>query len=712
MTKRERHTGCGEQMTLLTRRARDDLGTLVGQLTSAQGDRRRELQALLQRRLTDPGQLADSSVLPADHPLRRQARIVQQLFSAVTTAPLSTGALAGLDTIPRQSPLAPWKLLIRALDAFYRRADELAEANLARIPADSGPGRLVPVLRALLSKTDTLAESEFPDPSAHVAALLEQVSAGNHARRSQLSQALLSHNENPPRATLQPFLPWLATLPASHRHTFIRTMLHHWQRNGGLSPGLIDLLSHQSIDPDMQRLAALSLEHRHWDGALLLWDAYLSAAQAAGRLSPSSPETVHILLHMSDLFPSAPQQILDDLGLASEQALRHLIRTGQFPAVFDRAALLDRARQAVGALSPQLGARVFRASLAYHERRDVKRAEAEAEAWHSAYPHDLEPLLYLLETAEKRGAVRKALDFVAKAEALNRLHPQLRHSRFRLLLSRAERRIQEAKSTLALADLERLAQEPRANEGDTKAYLLSLNWALAHKMGDAASAQNLAQTLARTVNNQALHALILATVSEITKVSRPQWSAKIPSLQAIEGLARACALFGALNHRVAVPDSFVSQVEKNLDKATVAQLHALCHGGLAIGQPTLTYIAAGHGLRYPEPHLHRFLLARGKSLGGILTHAHQTRARNCLRAARELANRTRDKEATDQAAAALDTLPTWGEIEAVLLAAPHHPPSQAQIDLALEVERRHTTPPRLAGHAAAHRPTLSQEALR
>ena len=707
MAKRKRHT-----------RVRGDLSTPLSELSSAEGDRRRELVALVQRRLTDPGQLADSSALPAEHPLRRQAGIVRQLFSAVTSAPLPTDALAGLDTIPRQSPLAPWKLLIRALDAFYRHADQLAEANLSRIPADSGPGRLVPVLRALLGKTDTPAGPGVPDPGVHGAALLEQVSAGNHTRRSQLrqlSQALGSQNEDQALAALQHLLPWLATLPTGHRHTFMRTVLHHWQRNGGLPPGLIDLLSHQNIDPDMPRLAALSLEYNQWDGALLLWDAYLSAAHAAGRLSPRGPETVCILLHMSELFPSDPQQMLDDLGLASEQELRHVIRTGQLLAVFDRAALLDRARQAVWAVSAQLGAQVFRALVAHYERRDAKRAEAEAEAWHSTYPHDLEPLLYLIEAAEKRGALRKALGFMAKAEALNRLHPQLRHSRFRLLLSSAERRIQAAKPVLALADLERLAREPRVNDGDIKAYLLALNWALAHKTADTVGAQDLAQTLARAVNNQALHALILATVSEITQVSRPQWSAKVSPPQAVEGLARACALFGALDRRVAVPDSFVSQVEKNLDDASVAQLHALCQGGLALGRPALTYIAAGHGLRHPEPHLHRFLLARGRSLGGSLTRTHQTRARNCLRAARELANRARDREAVDQASAALDTLPAWGEVEALLLGAPHHthrPPSQAQIDLTLEVERRHTTPPRLSGHASADRPALPQEAPR
>lgn len=710
MAKRKRYAGCGGQVTPLAQRASNDLDALLSELSHATGGRRRQLHALLRGRLTDPGRLADSPALPASHPLRRQADIVRRLFEAVTTAPLPPGASADLDTIPRQSPLAPWKLFIRALDAFYRRADDRAEADLARIPTDSGPGRLVPILRALLAGAETPAAGADFAPGTPQAVLLEQLSAGSHDRRLLLSRALKRGDEQQALATLHDLLPWLASLPTHHRHTFMRTVLDHWQRNGGLPPGLIDLLSHQDFDPELSRLAALSLEHSQWDAALLVWDAYLSAAQAAGRLSPDSPASVRILLHMSELFPTDRQQLLDDLDLASEHELRRALLSGRLPAVFDRAGLLERARRAVGSVSARLSAQVFGALVAYYAQHDARRAEAEAEAWHAAHPNDLEPLLYLIEAAEKRGALRKALGLVAKAEALNCLHPQLRDSRFRLLLASAERRIRDAKAALAAADLERLAQEPQANDGDTTAYLLALNWALAQKTADTAGARAWAQTLAGTVNNQALHALILATASEMTRVARPRWSASVSAPQAIEGLARACVLFGALDRRVCVPDSFVSQVEKNLDGASIAQLHALCHAGLAIGRPTLTYIAAGRGLGYPGPDLHRFLLARGKSLAGSPSPPNQTRSRNCLRAARELAERARDTQAAGHAAAALDALPAWTQ-PLPPGASPHRSASQAQIELTLEIERHHPRPPCLAGQAFAHTTAVAQPAL-
>ncbi|MBI3303349.1 MAG: hypothetical protein HYZ72_14895, partial [Deltaproteobacteria bacterium] len=135
--------------------------TLLTELVTADVLRQRELEAILTRRLTDPAVLADSPALPADHPLKRAARAACNLFTAVTTGPLPEGALAALDEIPHHSPLAPWKLLIRALDAFYRRADAAVLANLSGIPPDSGPGRLVPILRRLVGENGGAEDGSF-----------------------------------------------------------------------------------------------------------------------------------------------------------------------------------------------------------------------------------------------------------------------------------------------------------------------------------------------------------------------------------------------------------------------------------------------------------------------------------------------------------------------------------------------------------------------
>ena len=186
---RERFPTHQSQVAVLMRQsevAAGNFDTLLAELVTADASRQRELEVILARGLSDPAVLAESPVLPADHPLKRMARAVSNALTAVTTGPLPAGALATLDDIPRQSLLAPWKLLIRALDAFYRHADAAVLANLSGIPPDSGPARLVPVLRRLVGENGLPAEH-----SPAVTTLIEHVS-GHRTVRPHPAQSALS----------------------------------------------------------------------------------------------------------------------------------------------------------------------------------------------------------------------------------------------------------------------------------------------------------------------------------------------------------------------------------------------------------------------------------------------------------------------------------------------------------------------------------------
>jgi len=666
--------------------AAGNFDALLVELATADTPRRRELEAVLARGLTDPAVLAESPVLPADHPLKRMARAVSDAFSAVTTGPLPAGALASLGAIPRHSLLAPWKLLIRAMDAFYRHDDAAVLANLSGIPADSGPARLVPVLRRLVGENGLPAER-----SPAVTALIEHVSGHRTVARtqlSQLSQALAAHDERKALAAVQALLPLFRAAPIALRRTFLISVLHHWHRQGLSPERLLRLLPSVKHDPDMLRLTALTLERGEWDTALAMWDGYLTAATATGLLSTTGPEMARVLLHMANLFPADPEAVLETLEVDSEQQLRRLIRTGQLPACFDRAALLERVRVADSV--PQ----VYRALVAHYDQwGDPKRAEAEAEAWRRAHPQDLEPLLYLIRVAERRGAIRKALALLADAEALGRVHPEVRQSRFRLLLAGAERRIKEGKPALALDDLEQLAHEPRASEGDYPAYLLALRWIAVQQRGDTAVAAPLEQALTATAANPVLQGLILEALGTSLKVQVPPLSAAAATPgQVIDGLARACALFRALDRPLTVPAALLKRAEQHLDSASAAQLHALCTGGLWMGRPSLAYQAAGRGLALSDPLAYRFLLARGQALSASRAVDGEERARACLRVARELASRARDMDAVRAASAALDNLPEWAMFNA-LLTGMLSPPTetaltQAEIAHIIEHERQ------------------------
>jgi hypothetical protein len=543
-----------------------------------------------------------------------------------------------------------------------------------------------------------VGENGLPaERSPVVTTLIEHVSGQRTVARtqlSQLSQALAAHDERQALAAVQALLPLFRAAPTALRRTFLISVLHHWHCQGLSPERLLRLLPSGKHDPDMFRLLALTSERGEWDTALVMWDAYLTAATATGLLSATGPERARVLLHMANLFPADPEAVLETLEVDSEQQLRRRMRTGQLPACFDRVALLERAREADPV--PQ----VYRALVAHYDQwGDPKRAEAEAESWRRAHPQALEPLLYLMRAAERRGAIRKALALLADAEALDRVHPEVRQSRFRLLLAGAERRLKEGKPALALDDLERLAHEPRASEGDYPAYLLALRWIAAQQCGDTAATAHLDQTLTTTVANPVLHGLILEALGASLKVQLPpRPAAASTSGQVIDGLARACDLFRALDRPLTVPAAVLKRAEQSLAHASAAQLHALCAGGLWMGRPALTYHAAGRGLALSDPLAYRFLLARGQALCACPAFDVQERARTCLRAARELAGRARDMEAVREASTALDNLPDWGMLDAMLTGVLAPPTEialpQEEIAHIIERERRNRSTPR------------------
>jgi tetratricopeptide (TPR) repeat protein len=659
---------------------------LLTELAAADPPRRRELEAVLARELTDPAPLADSPILSPDDPLRRAARTVSGLFAAVTSGPLPPDALGGLDAIPRHSPLAPWKLLIRALDAFYRRADAVALANLSAIPVPSGPGRLVPVLRRLLGE---VPPTEARSPA--VASLLDKVSGGRAALQAhlpRLSRALAAQDGKATMAAIQDILSLLPALPAALRQLWLATILHHWIRRDSNPEVLTRALLRSTRDPDAPRLLALALERTGvWEGALSLWDSYLSTMIRSGVWPASCPEVSRVLLHMAALFPPDFREVLESFGAGSEQELRSLIAARALPAFLDRGALLERARAA----DPD--PRVFRALVAHYQQGEPKRAVAEAEAWRRAHPRDLEPLLYLLRAAEGRGALRKALGLLADAEAIDGVHPEVRQSRFRLLLASAERRLGEHKYALATTDLDRLEREPRAAEGDHLAYLLALRWVTARWRGDTGAATAVEQTLGERLGNPVAGDLILGGVARLFGTQPPRTAGAAAQPQAIDGLARACDLFRSVNRPLTVARELVAQVERDLTGASIAQLHALAVGGLWIGSPSLSHAASGRGLAHDGPLLHRFLLARGRVLATVLPPRDRDRARQCLRAARELAARTRDMDAVREASAALQAsggVDPWMD---PMPARDDAPPTQEEIQRILAAERGRDAPP-------------------
>lgn len=658
----ERHRGTWARIMPLVResaaRAGGDLGPLLAALGSADEAMRREAESTLRRVLTDPRVLADHPALPEDHPLRQAARAVSELFAAVTTGPLPEGSLARLDVISRHSPLAPWKLLVRAIDAYYRRADAAVLANLSAIPPDSAPARLVPALRGLARDPKPLER-----PSLAERVLLDKVSGGRARFAAQLAEliaALRVKDQRRAANAVRELAEAAGSAPKTFRSTFTATMLTYWMRLDYPPRSLMEALLRGRSDLDTMRQLALAFERvGAWPAAVPAWDGYRDAAQQAGAMPRVGREPARVLLHMAELIPADVEELLDFAMADDEADLEDMIRHGELPSCFDRARLLDRAREA----DPDR--RVFRALVAHWETRDARRAEAEAEAWRAQDPRDLEPLLYLARAAERRGAPKKALALLDRAQTLDRVHPEVRKSRFRILLSSAERHLRDGRADRALKDIDRLAVEPEAAEGDRPAYVQALRWAAARRAGDAPSATAIERKLGEGLANPVLLELLLESVGETLGLAaapsaRPrlaETALKVPKVQGIEGLARAADLLLPLGRPLGVPVDLMARIELNPRGASVAHLHSLCTLARHLNRPALAYAASGAGLEMDSALTHRFLLARGRALAELPLEG--ARARRCLRAARTLATRLRDTDASREVSAALRGLAQW-----------------------------------------------------
>src|SRR4029434_7914337 len=127
----------------------------------------------------------------------------------------------------------------------------------------------------------TCARPIAAERSPAVTALIEHVSGHRTVARtqlSQLSQALVAHDERKALAAVQALLPLFRAAPTALRRTFLVSVLHHWHRQG-LSPDrLLRLLPSGKHDPDMLRLLALTLERGEWDTGLAMGDADPTAA--------------------------------------------------------------------------------------------------------------------------------------------------------------------------------------------------------------------------------------------------------------------------------------------------------------------------------------------------------------------------------------------------------------------------------------------------
>jgi len=226
----------------------------------------------------------------------------------------------------------------------------------------------------------------------------------------------------------------------------------------------------QPRDAALYRLIALASERLHNEpAAAVAWSRFLSHSVCEGAFAQDGPEASAVRLHMIGLVAAEEPEEMARAG----GALARMV--GDEPGV-----PLDPAGLEVEALFSQVAAadprpQVFERWLEWARSRGGDRAAEEVlEAWLRASPGDSRPLLLLAESAERRGALKKALTLLARAEAVERLNPNLTRARFRLTVATAIKHIQNRKFPAAANDLKVLEGLPEARSGGRSAIRAGL----------------------------------------------------------------------------------------------------------------------------------------------------------------------------------------------------------------------------------------------
>ena len=170
--------------------------------------------------------------------------------------------------------------------------------------------------------------------------------------------------------------------------------------------------------------------------ACATWDEFRQQAVREGWFTANGPEAATLYLHMAGVLRKLPHELLAEL---QKTACRHNKKSVEELYFLYPEKLYERAC----ALDPHFES--FAQWMDWARRGRAGQAERVAEAWHKIRPMDIEPILLLMEEKEKRNAFHTSLQYLAKAERIDSVHPAVRRARLRLLAGSALRHLQQKK---------------------------------------------------------------------------------------------------------------------------------------------------------------------------------------------------------------------------------------------------------------------------
>ena len=420
------------------------------------------IEARIRSAAGDPARIARCNALPLEHPLRVAAGAVVRALGAVTSGPVAAESLV-LPEISRHSPLAPWKMLLRAIQALYANEDALCEKYLAAVEPTAAAARMVPAVRALMGQKQKLT------PAAQE--LVKKAGGGFAELRTTLANLDQALDKNNQGFVLQE-IGRAVTLCKQVCPDQLERLKQHISVRAMMSGAKAERVTAAMGGPSLKnayfwRLLARAYEQTPHDPlaiplACSVWDEFRKHAVHEKWFPAKGPEVATLYLHMADLWRRIDDEQIEHVvqrfaatfpghgayyaGQPAE--IRALMPSGRLDCYFLSAdALFGRACEADPCTEN------FQRWLKWAVQNAPDHADLVAERWAAALPHDIPPVLHLMQSAESSNALKRAFKLMEQAERLDGLNPDVRRARLRLLISLATRHLQQKKTHLAEPEL-------------------------------------------------------------------------------------------------------------------------------------------------------------------------------------------------------------------------------------------------------------------